>query len=38
MSAWIYEGLFDALPAEGGDLLAEFWKKESANSVQNEEN
>lgn len=28
MASWIYEGLFDVLPEEGGDLLTEFWKKE----------
>ena len=27
--AWEYEGLFDALPAEDGDLLSEFWKTEA---------
>lgn len=24
--AWEYEGLFDVMPAEGNDLLAEYWK------------
>lgn len=23
--AWEYEGLFDAIPTEGGDLLSEYW-------------
>ncbi len=26
--AWEFEGLFDALPTEFGDLLAQFWRKE----------
>lgn len=27
--AWEYEGLFDVLPAEGTDLLGDFWKAEA---------
>lgn len=27
--AWEYEGLFDAVPAEGDDLLAEYWRTEA---------
>lgn len=27
--AWEYEGLFDVLPAEGTDLLGDFWKTET---------
>lgn len=29
--AWEYEGLFDAVPSDGDDLLSEYWRSEAIN-------